>query len=147
MNFISFSKGLYIFIYAEILMQKKAFMFTLWVFQTLLHLFQLFLTIKKRFQQLYLNVYKSLAGCNKSKEKYWRAKLMPRIIRIVSHYTKQHETKFRTNGLSLMSILFLIIEQENRYSRFFKVTLVKSYWKGNISFCRTDLIFFLSCCA
>lgn len=32
---------------------------------------------KKISQQLYLNVYKSLAGCNKSKEKYWRAKLMP----------------------------------------------------------------------
>lgn len=59
---------------------------------------------------------------------------MPRIIRIVSHYTKQHETKFRTNGLTLMSILFLIIEQENRYSRFFKVTLVKAIEKAIFPF-------------
>lgn len=59
---------------------------------------------------------------------------MPRIIRIVSHYTKQHEAKFRTNGLSLMSILFLIIEQENRYSRFFKVTLVKAIEKAIFRF-------------
>lgn len=44
------------------------------------------------------------------------------------------KTKFRTNGLSLMSILFLIIEQENRYSRFFKVTLVKAIEKAIFPF-------------
>lgn len=59
---------------------------------------------------------------------------MPRIIRVVSHQTKQHERKFRTNGLSLTSILFLIIEQENRYSRFFKVTLVKAIEKAIFPF-------------
>lgn len=70
-----------------------------------------------------------MAECNKSQEKYRRANLLPRIIKAASHYTKQHETKFKTNGLSLMSILLLIIEQENRYSRFFKVTLVKAIEK------------------
>lgn len=67
-----------------------------------------------------------MAEGNKSKEKYGRGKLLPRIITVASHYTKHHETKFKTNGLSLTSILCLIIEQENRYSRFFKVTLVKA---------------------
>lgn len=60
---------------------------------------------------------------------------MLRIIRVASHYTKQCETKFRTSGLlSLMSTLFLIIEQENRYSRFFKVTLVRTSEKAIFPF-------------
>lgn len=52
---------------------------------------------------------------------------MPRIIGTASPYTEQHKAKFKTNGLSLMNTLSLIIEQKkNRYSRFLKVTLVKA---------------------
>lgn len=39
---------------------------------------------------------------------------------------KKPETKSKTNGLKSREHIVLIIEQENRYSRFFIVTLVKA---------------------
>ena len=70
---------------------------------------------------------------------------MLRIIGAASPYTEQHEAKFKTNGLSLMSTLSLIIEQKNRYSRFLKVTLVKAIERA--IFPLAELTQFSSCLA
>lgn len=71
---------------------------------------------------------------------------MPRIIGTASPYTEQHEAKFKTNGLSLMNTLSLIIEQKkNRYSRFLKVTLVKAIERA--IFPLAELTQFSSCLA
>lgn len=71
---------------------------------------------------------------------------MPRIIGTASPYTEQHKAKFKTNGLSLMNTLSLIIEQKkNRYSRFLKVTLVKAIERA--IFPLAELTQFSSCLA